>query len=370
MTGKRGSSVLTKLAPIGALAMLLGGQIGCGGAGGAGTEAVDEASTSATQTPSARSSGSPTTSASDSAQTSTARTTSANDVATGSSAPAAPAGTAPAAGAAGTTASPDTTAPAANAAATNAPAANAPAAAVPAAAAPAAAASAAPAAGGTGTIVPLYSAPGSGTWDVVAAAKRAHPSVPILAVINPNNGPGTAALSDYMAGISKLTDAGVKVIGYVFTSYGARPAADVQADMARWRSLYPGVSGIFFDEMVNKPGQESYYKGLTQAAKASGLNFTIGNPGSDGGPSYVGTVDTILVYESPGLPSAGALGGWHTSHDRQNFGIIPYGIPAMDAGFVAAAKRTCGYIFLQNDVLPNPWDTLPPYFDQLVAALG
>jgi hypothetical protein len=216
----------------------------------------------------------------------------------------------------------------------------------------------------------LYSAPGSGTWAKVAAAKRAHPSVPILAVVNPNNGPGTAALSDYMTGISQLTAAGVKVIGYVYTSYGARPAADVQADMARWKNLYPGVSGIFFDEMVNQPGKESYYKGLTAAAKASGFNFTIGNPGSDGGPSYVGTVDTILIYESPGLPSGAALGGWHTGHDRRNFGIIPYGIPAMDAAFVAAAKSSCGYIFLQNDVLPNPWDTLPPYFDALVAALA
>ena len=50
-------------------------------------------------------------------------------------------------------------------------------------------------------IVPLYSAPGSGTWATVAAAKRAHPSVPILAIVNPNSGPGTAALSDYLAGI-------------------------------------------------------------------------------------------------------------------------------------------------------------------------
>ena len=44
------------------------------------------------------------------------------------------------------------------------------------------------------------------------------------------------------------------MIGYVATSYGARPAAEVQADVARWRNLYPGVSGMFFDVMVNKPG--------------------------------------------------------------------------------------------------------------------
>ena len=202
------------------------------------------------------------------------------------------------------------------------------------------------------------------------AAKRAHPSVPILAVINPNNGPGTAALSDYMAGISKLTSAGVKVIGYVFTSYGARPAADVQADMARWRSLYPGVSGSSSTRWSTSRARRPTTRASPRPPRRAASTSRSATPGSDGGPSYVGTVDTILIYESPGLPSGAALGGWHTAHDRHNFGIIPYGIPAMDAAFVAAAKPTCGYIFLQNDVLPNPWDTLPPYFDQLVAALG
>jgi hypothetical protein len=49
----------------------------------------------------------------------------------------------------------------------------------------------------------------------------------LLAVVNPANGPGTAALSDYMAGIAQLTGAGVKVVGYVHTSYGQRAAAEL-----------------------------------------------------------------------------------------------------------------------------------------------
>jgi len=233
----------------------------------------------------------------------------------------------------------------------------------------AAPAASAPATTATGTIVPLYSAPGSGTWAAVAAVKQAHPSVPILAVINPNNGPGTAALSDYMLGVQQLVTAGVKVIGYVPTGYGARAPQEVQDDIWRWKNLYTGVTGIFFDEMVNQPGKEKYYGDLTAAAKGIGFDFTIGNPGSDAGASYVGTVDTMLIYESQGLPQAAALGGWHSAHDRRNFGIIPYGVPSVDATFITQAKASCGYIYLQDDLLMNPWDTLPPYFDQLVAAL-
>ena len=194
--------------------------------------------------------------------------------------------------------------------------------------------------------------------------------MPVLAVINPNNGPGTAALSDYMTGIAQLTAAGVKVIGYVHTSYGQRPAADVQADVGRWRSLYPAVSGIFFDEMANVAGQEAYYRNLGANAKSQGVDFTIGNPGADSAPGFVGTLDVILVYENGGVPGVATLGGWHTAHARNNFGVIPYGVPALDTGFVAAAKAYCGYIYLQNDSLPNPWDTVPPYLDALLGALA
>jgi hypothetical protein len=173
-----------------------------------------------------------------------------------------------------------------------------------------------------------------------------------------------------MTGIAKLQAAGVKVIGYVYTGYGARAASEVEADMGRWKSLYPSVSGIFFDEMSNTPGKEGYYRGLSGAAKGKGFNYTIGNPGADGSASYVGTVDTILIYESYGVPNASALGGWHSGFGKNNFGIIPHTVPSLDTGFIQAAKGQVGYIFLQNDTLPNPWDTLPPYFDAMISALA
>ena len=202
------------------------------------------------------------------------------------------------------------------------------------------------------------------------AAKKAYPKVPIMAVVNPNTGPGTAANSAYMTGISQLLNAGIKVIGYVPTRTRTRPAADVNADIKRWRALYPSVTGIFFDEMQNKAGGESYYKSATAYAKSHGFDMTMGNPGADSAPSYVGTVDLMFIYENAGLPSEARMAGWHTSYDKRNFGIIPYAVPSMSNTFVAMARKYCGYIFLQNDTMPNPWDTVPPYFMDLVKALA
>ena len=56
------------------------------------------------------------------------------------------------------------------------------------------------------------------------------------------------------------------------------------------------------DNVSNTAGQEAYYRNLTAFAKASAFDFTIGNPGTDTLPSYVGAVDVQLIYESAGLP--------------------------------------------------------------------
>ncbi|HLK90514.1 MAG TPA: spherulation-specific family 4 protein, partial [Polyangia bacterium] len=228
----------------------------------------------------------------------------------------------------------------------------------------------APAGPVTGTIIPLYTAPTDPSWSAVAAAKAAHPSVPVLAVVNPANGPGAASSADYAAGISKLTAAGVKVIGYVHTLWGKRPAGELQTEMGQWKSWYPGVSGIFFDEMASATGEETYYKDLTTYAKGNGFDFTIGNPGQDTSPTYVGTEDVILIYENSGLPSVGAIGGWHTTYGRNNFGVIPYNVAGLDTTFIASAKPYVAYIYMQSDTLPNPWDSVPSYLSALVGALG
>lgn len=218
------------------------------------------------------------------------------------------------------------------------------------------------------TIVPLYSSPSSGHWASVIAAKKAHPRVPMMAVVNPGNGPGSEVRSSYSTGIPGLVSAGIKVIGYVWTSYGQRPAAEIEADINRWKSMYPAVTGIFFDEMEHHGGRESYYAGLTAYAKSHGFDFTMGNPGADSVPSYVGTVDVIFIYETSGLPTTDRMGGWHAGYDKRNFGIIPYGV-SMSRTFVSSARQQVGYIYLQNDTLPNPWDTVPSYFNDLLTAL-
>jgi ABC-type sugar transport system substrate-binding protein len=220
--------------------------------------------------------------------------------------------------------------------------------------------------GNQGIMVPLYPYPNS-TWDDLIEAKSLHPQVPVVAIVNPSSGPGWQQDSNFAAGIEKLQDAGITVIGYVSTAYTGRDINSAKSDIDRWSSWYP-VDGIFFDEQTNQAGGEWYYKELDQYAKGKGLSFTVGNPGANSLPSYLDTVDVVLIYESPGLPSLANYENWE-EYDNGKLGMIPFGVSSLPQEWVADSAKTVGWIYVTDDVLPNPWDTLPQYFEGLMAAV-
>lgn len=219
----------------------------------------------------------------------------------------------------------------------------------------------------TGIIVPLYSYPGS-YWNQVIQAKNAHPSVPIVVIVNPNSGPGSSVDSTYVSSIKQLQSAGITVLGYVYTSYGSRSTSAAEADITSYHNWY-NVNGIFFDEMSNVSGYESYYSTLTQYVKSHGMTMTVGNPGTDTLSSYVGTVDNLVIYESPGLPTISNLAGWHTSYAKSNFSMIAFGVGLPTQSYVTSTTSDVSYIYATDDNLPNPYDTIPSYFGSLMAEL-
>ena len=218
----------------------------------------------------------------------------------------------------------------------------------------------------TGVIIPLYSDPGS-EWTAVANMKEAYPSVPIIAVVNPDNGPGVYQDSNYVSGINLLEAAGVIVLGYVYTSYGYRPIANVETDVNSWKQMYH-INGILFDEMSRLTGYEGYYSSLNSYAKSLGYTFTIGNPGGPIPTSYIGTLDNIVIYENLGLPSQSYLSS--LGYQKNDFTSVSYGVPTLDQNFVSNAFNYVGYLYITDQSSPNPYTELPSYFGALVSDLA
>jgi hypothetical protein len=214
-------------------------------------------------------------------------------------------------------------------------------------------------------LIPLYAQPGS-TWSAVIQAKESHPSVPIIAVVNPDNGPGTSANPTYATSINDLKAAGIIVIGYVYTNYASRSLRSVETDVSNYRSLY-GVNGVFLDQMSNVPGHQSYYSTISSYAYSLGMSLTVGNPGDPVPASYIGTVNIVVVYESPGTPSISAVAADSMGMAKGDFAIMSYGVSSLSPAYVQAALGYVNYIYIASGAFPSPYSALPSYFSNLVA---
>src|SRR6266571_3975454 len=222
----------------------------------------------------------------------------------------------------------------------------------------------------SGVVIPLYTYPTDGSWSASLQAKKAHPNVPIIAIINPSDGPGGSSDSNYVQGVKNFQAAGIIVIGYVATGYASHGMSDLDAQISRYKNWY-SVNGIFFDEMANNQGNENYYSTLNTYVKSLGMTYTMGNPGTTTLKSYVGTLDSIIIYESAGTPSLSypASATFYPSYSKSNFGFLAYSVPSLDTSFETSTSTYVQWMYITNDGLSNPWDTLPSYFMNEVAAL-
>jgi hypothetical protein len=206
-------------------------------------------------------------------------------------------------------------------------------------------------------------ADGKPAWDKVVAAK------PALALINPGSGPGTSASASYAGLVGKVQGAGVPVYGYVHTQYGARPQYEVQADVDKHKLWY-GVRGIFVDTTSNKPEHVPYYQSLCAYIRGKGLKVVL-NTGTQCLEEHAVMADYVMCSEGDlATYKARVPRGWEQLHASKLWHCV-HSVPVAElAAVVALAKaRAAGLLYVTDDVMPNPYDRLPVYWAELVAAI-
>jgi hypothetical protein len=58
-----------------------------------------------------------------------------------------------------------------------------------------------------------------------------------------------------------------------------------------------------------------------------------------------------------------------TSYTIKRFSVTGYNVDNLNQSYVRSAANYAGYVYITNDDLPNPWNSLPPYFGDLVEML-
>lgn len=215
-------------------------------------------------------------------------------------------------------------------------------------------------------LVPAYFAPGTpGGWDALLAGTP--PGVATV-IVNPANGPGTAPDPRYAEVLDAVRKKDIEVVGYVHTRFGTRPAAEVTADMERYREWY-GIEGIFMDEASSLAADVPYYRDL--AARVDGT--AILNPGRVPDEAYAEVADIVVSFEGPRTAYADAtFPEWTTEHDARRFAHLVYEAAGVAPGTVErlAAERHAANVYVTDDTGANPWDTLPAFNAAAAEALA
>jgi hypothetical protein len=214
--------------------------------------------------------------------------------------------------------------------------------------------------------VPAYFA-AAPSWD---AAARGYPTVRRTLVLDPASGPGAQPDVNYRTVVNNARAAGAVVIGYVHTSYGARPSSEVLAEITRYRDWY-GVTGIFFDEVSSGAGALGYYRPLSaQVRSARGL--VVLNPGVHPDRGYLDLADQVVTFEGTYASYQRArVPSWTADYPVSKFTHLVYGASRgqLASALASAEQRRAGNVYVTNDSGANPWDTLPAYWSAELASL-
>jgi hypothetical protein len=219
---------------------------------------------------------------------------------------------------------------------------------------------AAPLAQATGLILPLY----GNTTSQFTAAINAAKTVPVIAIINPDDGVGSKK-DNFVAGkVSLLKSAGAKVGGYIATGYGSVSLTSVKAQMDKYTSWY-GVAGFFLDEMSDSTGKLSYYQSIKTYA-ASKKQSIIGNPGTSAPSGYGNVTDVLITYEDPysrGFKTYNQP-SWTRNLAIGRTGAIVYSAAASNLTSIIdrAITQRYGWIYVTDKNEPDPFGSMASYF--------
>jgi spherulation-specific family 4 protein len=197
-----------------------------------------------------------------------------------------------------------------------------------------------------------------GAWDRLVAL------APVLraVVVNVHNGPGEEEDAAYTKVLERLADARVRVVGYVDTDYGRRPAGKITADVDTWLSRY-GVHGVFLDQVASGLDLLDHYAEVTVAVRARGADYVVLNPGTSPHPGYLDLANVTVTFEGPWSDYRRMREPERIlSVPASRFAHLVHGVPyaaAVHAALRLAGQRHVRTVYVTTGTGPNPWNLVP-----------
>jgi hypothetical protein len=218
-------------------------------------------------------------------------------------------------------------------------------------------------------------------------------------IINPDNGPESSTPSAaFQKCLSLIKSAGPNAVmlGYVLTGQGSRSVSDVEADInlyAAWGDAFR-PTGIFFDEVSEKPKFVTQYAGFASFARQQNFDFVCTryikpftprsflpypwwqvtfNPGTPPDSGYFSSGADLIVTAEVSFDSFSTSDLVISSSTPAAMqAVLLYQGPTTSPTSLIDDLADLGInsVFITDDTLPNPWDTVPTAWSEEVADIA
>ncbi|WP_327727911.1 spherulation-specific family 4 protein [Streptomyces sp. NBC_00487] len=208
--------------------------------------------------------------------------------------------------------------------------------------------------------------------------KLTRPGTPLhWVVLNVSDGPGTRPDPHCLEAAGRLRNTGVRVLGHLDVTYGARAFAEIASDARRYLDWYQ-VDGFLLDRCPTERSALPETSRTVTALRAllGGGHVVLGH-GTHPYPGYAETADQLVTFSGPWSEYRWSqVAEWTADHPPERFCHFVHGVPRghLDEALRTARWQGAATIYFTDRTdrggRIDPWETMPGYWDEIVSLVG
>ncbi|MER6125893.1 spherulation-specific family 4 protein [Streptomyces sp. NPDC001795] len=209
-------------------------------------------------------------------------------------------------------------------------------------------------------------------------SELARPGAPVhWAVLNVSGGPGTRPDPHCLEAAGRLHNAGVRVLGHLDATYGARPFGELVSEAHRYLDWYR-VDGFLLDRCPSERAALPEVRRTVAALRAflDRGHIVLGH-GTHPYPGYAENADQLVTFSGCWNDYRWSqVAEWTADHPPERFCHFVHGVPRghLDEALRIARWQGAATIWFTDRTArggrADPWEGMPGYWDEIVSRIG
>ncbi|MEV6753820.1 spherulation-specific family 4 protein [Streptomyces sp. NPDC051214] len=196
-------------------------------------------------------------------------------------------------------------------------------------------------------------------------------------VLNVSRGPGDRPDPHCLEAAGRLRNAGVRVLGHLDVTYGARGFGELVSDAHRYLDWYQ-VDGFSLDRCPTERAAlpEVRRTVTTLRALCDDAHIVLGH-GTHPYPGYAESADQLVTFSGPWSDYRWSqVAEWTADYPPERFCHFVHGMPRghLDEALRIARWQGASTIYFTDRVVggggDEPWESMPGYWDEIVSRIG